>query len=90
MEERRRVVVTGAGAITPVGKSVSEMWENLLKGKNGIAPITLFDATEYKATLAAEVKDFDPLQYMKKLEAVRSDRNTQFAVAAAKKLISML
>ena len=88
MEERRRVVVTGAGAITPVGKSVSEMWENLLKGKNGIAPITLFDATEYKATLAAEVKDFDPLQYMKKLEAVRSDRNTQFAVAAAQEALA--
>ena len=88
MEERRRVVVTGAGAITPVGKSVAEMWENLLKGKNGIAPITLFDTAEYKATLAAEVKDFDPLQYMKKLEVVRSDRNTQFAVAAAQEAIT--
>ena len=88
MDKGRRVVVTGAGAITPVGKSVEEMWENLLKGKNGIAPIALFDTTEYKATLAAEVKDFDPLQYMNKLESVRSDRNTQFAVAAAQEAMA--
>lgn len=88
MDKGRRVVVTGAGAITPVGKSVEEMWENLLKGKNGIAPITLFDTTEYKATLAAEVKDFDPLRYMNKLESVRSDRNTQFAVAAAQEAMA--
>ena len=88
MDKGRRVVVTGAGAITPVGKSVEEMWENLLKGKNGIAPITLFDTTEYKATMAAEVKDFDPLRYMNKLESVRSDRNTQFAVAAAQEAMA--
>ena len=88
MDKGRRVVVTGAGAITPVGKSVEEMWENLLNGKNGIAPITLFDTTEYKATLAAEVKDFDPLRYMNKLESVRSDRNTQFAVAAAQEAMA--
>ena len=84
MMEGRRVVVTGAGAITPVGNSVREMWDSLVAGKNGIAPITLFDTTGHRATLAAEVKDFDPLRYMKKLEAVRADRYTQFAVAAAK------
>ena len=74
MEKRKRVVVTGAGAITPVGKSVDEMWQNMKAGTSGIAPITLFDTTGYKASLAAEVKDFDPLAYMQKLEAVRSDR----------------
>lgn len=83
MSEKRRVVVTGAGAITPVGNSVEQMWDNLVSGKNGIAPITLFDTTNYKATLAAEVKGFDPLDYMTKIDAVRADRYTQFAAAAA-------
>ena len=79
----RRVVVTGMGAITPVGNSVEECWRNLTAGKNGIAPITLFDTEKYKAKLAAEVKDFDPLDYMEKAEMLRSDRYTHFAVAAA-------
>lgn len=83
MNENRRVVVTGMGAVTPVGNSVKESWESLISGKNGIAPITLFDATDYKAKLAAEVKDFDPLAYMEKSETLRTDRYTQFAVAAA-------
>ena len=84
MSDGKRVVVTGAGAITPVGNTVREMWDNLIKGVNGIDKITAFDAGGYKASLAAEVKNFDPLDYMKKIEAVRSDRYTQFAVAAAK------
>ena len=88
MNERRRVVVTGAGAITPVGKSVKEMWESLVAGKNGIGPITAFDTTGYKATLAAEVKDFDPLCCMKKIEALRADRYTQMAVAAAEEAMA--
>lgn len=79
----RRVVVTGMGAITPVGNSVEACWRNLTAGKNGIAPITLFDTEKYKAKLAAEVKDFDPLDYMEKAEMLRSDRYTHFAVAAA-------
>ena len=83
MTFERRVVVTGAGAITPVGNSVSEMWEALKAGKNGIAPITGFDTTGYRSTLAGEVKGFDPLEYMKKVDSVRADRYTQFAVAAA-------
>ena len=65
----RRVVVTGLGAISPVGKTVDETWNNLIEGKHGIAPITLFDTTEYKAKLGAEVKDFNPLDYMEKTEA---------------------
>lgn len=80
---KRRVVVTGLGAITPVGNDVNETWQNLKDGKNGIAPITLFDTVNYKAKLGAEVKDFDPLTYMDKSESLRSDRYTQFAVAAA-------
>ncbi|MBQ1333246.1 MAG: beta-ketoacyl-ACP synthase II [Lachnospiraceae bacterium] len=83
MNYERRVAVTGAGAITPVGNSVSEMWEALKAGKNGIAPITSFDTTGYRSTLAGEVKGFDPLEYMKKVDSVRADRYTQFAVAAA-------
>lgn len=79
----RRVVVTGLGAISPVGKTVDETWNNLIEGKHGIAPITLFDTTEYKAKLGAEVKDFNPLDYMEKTEASRSDRFTQFAMISA-------
>lgn len=79
----RRVVVTGIGAITPVGNTVKETWASLLAGRCGIAPITLFDTGQYKAKLAGEVKNFDPLSCMTKVESLRTDRNTQFAIAAA-------
>lgn len=82
-ENNRRVVVTGLGAITPLGKIASETWDGMKNGKNGIAPITLFDTAEYKAKLAAEVKDFNPLDYMEKSETLRTDRFTQFALVAA-------
>lgn len=88
MNERKRVVVTGLGAITPVGNSVSEVWENLKQGKNGIAPITRFDTENYKAKLAAEVKDFDPMEYLERNEVLRTDRYAQFAVAAAQQAVS--
>ncbi len=77
------MVVTGLGAVTPVGNNVSETWNSLVSGKNGIAPITLFDTSDYKAKLGAEVKNFDPLDYMDKSDMLRSDRYTHFAVAAA-------
>ena len=64
MSENRRVVVTGIGAITPLGNNVADTWNGLKNGKNGIAPITLFDTEKYKAKLAAEVKDFDPKEYL--------------------------
>lgn len=83
MNNTRRVVVTGMGALTPVGNSVQETWETLKAGKNGIAPITSFDTTNYKAKLGAEVKDFNPLDYMEKADTLRADRYTQLAVAAA-------
>ena len=79
----RRVVVTGMGAITPVGHTVDSLWEALLAGRHGIAPITHFDTTEYKAKLAAEVKDFNPTDYMEKAEVMRSDRYAQLGMAAA-------
>ena len=79
----RRVVVTGMGAITPVGNNIDEYWQSLKNGVNGIAPITQFDASDLKAKLAAEVKNFDPRDYMEKSETLRSDRCAQLAIAAA-------
>lgn len=84
----RRVVVTGMGAITPIGLSVEEFWAAVKSGKTGFAPITKFDASEYKCKLAAEVKDFDPAQYMDKKSARRMEQFCQFAVAAAGQAIS--
>lgn len=78
----RRVVVTGLGAITPIGNTVEEYWNSLKEGKVGIGPITYFDTTGYKATLAAEVKDFDPKNYMDPKTARRMEQFCQFAVAA--------
>lgn len=83
----RRVVVTGLGAITPLGKTVAQTWSALKEGKNGIAPITLFDTTDYKAKLGAQVKDYDALDYMEKSETLRTDRYTQFALIAAQQAV---
>lgn len=85
--EGRRVVVTGIGAVTPVGNNIEAMWNSMVNGVCGIGPITSFDTGECKAKLAAEVKGFDPLDYMPKLEASRADRYTQFAVAAAEEAV---
>ena len=79
-----RVVITGMGAITPIGTGTDAFWNALLEGKNGISRITRFDPTEYKAQIAGEVKDFDPADYMDKKESKRVDRYAQFAIAAAK------
>ncbi|MFI3312676.1 MAG: beta-ketoacyl-ACP synthase II [Eubacteriales bacterium] len=81
---RRRVVVTGMGMITPVGVNAQETWSNIQKGICGIAPIKQFDITGYKATLAGEVKDFKPEDYLDKKELRHMDRYTQFAMIAAK------
>jgi 3-oxoacyl-[acyl-carrier-protein] synthase II len=80
---KRRVVVTGMGAITPVGNDVATTWRALLDGKSGAAPITHFDAANFPVKFAAEVKDFDPLAYMDRKEAKRADQFTQYAVGAA-------
>lgn len=81
---KKRVVVTGIGAITPIGIGKDEFWQALLAGKSGIGPITRFDATDYTTRVAGEVKDFEPSNYIDKKEAKRMDRCTQFAVAAAR------
>ena len=83
MSECRRVVVTGMGVVSPVGSDMQTAWENLTAGYNGIGPITCFDTTNYKAKLGAEVKDFDPLQYMDRSETLRSDKFAQYAMGAA-------
>ena len=80
---KRRVVVTGLGAITPVGNDVPTMWRALLDGTSGAAPITKFDATTFPVRFACEVKGFDPIEYMDRKEAKRSDIYTQYAVAAS-------
>lgn len=86
---KRRVVVTGMGAITPIGKDVESFWKGLKEKKVGIGPITQFDTTDYKAKLAAEVKDFDPKAYMDPKAAKRMERFSQFAVASAKEALDM-
>lgn len=80
----RRVVVTGLGAITPIGNNVKDFFESIKAEKTGFGEITQFDASEYKCRLAAEVKDFDPAFYMDKKSARRMERFSQFAVAASK------
>ena len=85
----RRIVVTGLGAISPLAHSAQETWEAMKEGRNGIGPITLFDTEKYKAHVAAEVKDFDPKEYMDVNESLRSDRYAQFAVAAADQAVKM-
>lgn len=87
MSENRRVVVTGIGAITPLGNNVADTWENMKNGKNGITPITLFDTEKFKAKLGAEVKDFNPKEYLEVNDILRTDRYAQFAVAAAQQAV---
>ncbi len=81
--ELNRVVVTGLGALTPVGNTVEEAWKNLLAGKSGAAPITLFDPSKFKTQFACEVKGFDPLAYIDRKDARKMDRCTQLGMAAA-------
>lgn len=81
---KKRVVITGLGAITPVGIGTENFWQSLIAGKSGIDRITRFDPTDYSTQIAGEVKGFEPAQYIDKKEAKRMDRCTQFAVAAAK------
>ena len=88
MGNRTRVVVTGLGAITPIGNDVASFWQGLKDKKVGIAPITYFDTTDYKAKLAGEVKDFDPKKYMDPKAARRMEPFSQYAVAAAGEAIA--
>ena len=82
--ELKRVVVTGVGAITPIGSSSAEMWKNAVNGFSGAGEITHFDSTNFKTHFACEVKNFDPLNYFEKSEARKLDLYTQYAIASAK------
>ncbi len=86
--ELKRVVVTGLGAITPLGLTVEETWENIKNGKSGAAPITHFDASQFKTQFACEVKGFDPNNYIDRKESRKMDLYTIFALAAAKQAIA--
>ncbi len=85
--EKKRVVVTGLGAITPIGNTLEDYWQGLLSGANGIAPITLFDASQHACRFGGEVKGFDPFEYLDRKEAKRMDRFAQFAVCASQQAV---
>lgn len=86
-KELKRVVITGMGAVTPLGNSVGEFWKNIVAGKSGVDLITRFDATHFKTRFAAEVKGFDPSYYFEKNEARKYDLFAQYAVAASEEAI---
>ena len=79
----RRVVVTGMGALTPIGLNVKEFWDNSLAGKSGAGKITSFDAGQYDTKIACEVKGFNPLEFMDKKTSNRMDLFTQYAIAVS-------
>ena len=85
--ELKRVVITGLGAITPVGNNVKEFWKGLIHGKNGVGAITRFDSTNYKTHFAAEVKDYDPLNYFDRKDVRKYDLYAQFALIAAEEAV---
>ena len=85
---KRRVVVTGLGLICGVGHTAAEIWSNLLAGQSGMAPITAFDTTDFSVTFAAEVKNFDPHNFIDKKEARKMGRFIHFAVAAAQEAMA--
>ncbi len=85
--ERRRVVVTGTGAVTPIGDDVDATWKAMLSGVSGVGHITLFDSTGYRTTIAAEVKDWDPEQHFDRREVRRIDRYTQFFLVAVRQAL---
>jgi 3-oxoacyl-[acyl-carrier-protein] synthase II len=85
--ELKRVVVTGIGAITPLGNTISETWENIINGVSGAKPISHFDPSQFKTQFACEVKNFDPMEYFDRKEARKLDSFCQFALIAAKEAI---
>jgi 3-oxoacyl-[acyl-carrier-protein] synthase II len=85
--ELKRVVVTGIGALTPIGNDLQTYWDSLIKGVSGAAPITRFDASEFKTKFACEVKDFNPLDHIERRDARKMDPFTQFAMVAAQEAI---
>ncbi len=87
-EEKRRVVVTGLGLLTPCGSGVEKSWANLVEGRSGVGPITLFDASGLSVRIAGEVSDFDPGRWVEKREQRRMDRFEQLAIAAADEAVA--
>ncbi len=87
LNEKQRVVITGMGALSPVGNSVAEMWEGFVTGRQGVGFITLFDTAESEVKIAGEVKGFDPAALMSAKEARKLDRFAQLAYAAAKEAL---
>ena len=83
----RRVVITGLGALTPIGNTLAEFWEGLVSGKSGAAPITYFDASEFKTKFACELKNFNVLDFMDRKEARKQDRFTQYALVSTQEAI---
>src|SRR5689334_14382049 len=88
MQSQRRVVVTGLGAVTPLGNTVPEFWKNVTAGKSGVGPITLFDASNLPTRFAAEVRGFDAAEFVGKKDARKMDRFTQFAMVAAQQALA--
>ncbi len=88
VEGLNRVVVTGLGAITPIGNTVSDYWDGLLSGRNGVAAISLFDASAHACRFAAEIKNFDPTGFLEPKESKRWDRFSKFGVIAAKQALA--
>jgi 3-oxoacyl-[acyl-carrier-protein] synthase II len=86
--EKKRVVITGLGAITPLGNDLESYWQGLLAGRSGVGPITHFDASQHATRIAAEVKGFDPHDYMDRKDAKRMDRFAQFAVATSQRALA--
>jgi 3-oxoacyl-[acyl-carrier-protein] synthase II len=87
MQTERRVVITGMGAVSPLGLDVPTLWQNITQSQSGVAPITLFDATDFETRFAGEVKNFDPNNHMDRKEVRRTDRFVQFAIAATQEAL---
>src|SRR5690625_7460147 len=83
----KRVVVTGLGALTPIGNTIPEYWEGLKNGKSGSAPITYFDTEKFKTKFACEIKHFDPLDVLNRREVRRMDRFAQYAIVSSDEAI---
>ncbi|MEC8090703.1 MAG: beta-ketoacyl synthase N-terminal-like domain-containing protein, partial [Bacteroidota bacterium] len=85
--QNRRVVVTGLGALTPIGNGVPTYWDGLISGKSGSVPISYFDASKFKTQFACELKDYDPNDHFDRKEARKMDRFTQYAMVASDEAI---
>ncbi|MFT5986028.1 MAG: 3-oxoacyl-[acyl-carrier-protein] synthase II, partial [Planctomycetota bacterium] len=85
--ELKRVVVTGLGALTPIGNNITEFWDGLKNGRSGCAPITHFDAEKFKTRFACEIKNFDPLQHFDRKEARKLDKFAQYALVSSDEAI---